>query len=83
MAALFLRQGRVSGQGHAVSLREIAARPHVVPPDADQCPGCAFFDRAQAQYPKAVNPTIGRMLARNRARHLEDGECVASEVAGE
>ncbi|MED7949484.1 hypothetical protein PUR61_20105 [Streptomyces sp. BE20] len=66
-----------------MSLREVAARPHDVPPDADECPGCAFFDRAEAQYPQAEHPTIGRMLARNRARHVEDGECVASGVAGE
>ncbi|MCX4756616.1 hypothetical protein [Kitasatospora purpeofusca] len=66
-----------------MSLHEIAARPHDVPPDTDECPGCVFFDRAEAQYPQAVNPTISRMLARNRARHVEDGECVASGVAGE
>ncbi|MEE1824687.1 hypothetical protein PUR61_21255 [Streptomyces sp. BE20] len=66
-----------------MSIREIAARPSEVPPDTEECPGCLFFDRAEAQYPQAVNPMISRMLARNRARHVEGGECVASGVAGE
>ncbi|MFJ9605886.1 hypothetical protein ACIRS1_05950 [Kitasatospora sp. NPDC101176] len=67
-----------------MSLREIAVSPpEVPPPDTDECPGCAYFDRAEAQYPQDEHPTIGRMLARNRARHIEDGECTASGVAGE
>ncbi|WP_406097068.1 hypothetical protein [Kitasatospora purpeofusca] len=66
-----------------MSLHEIAVRLPDAPPDTDECPGCAFFDRAEAQYPQAERPTIGRMLARNRARHIEYGECTASGVAGE
>ncbi|MGW7584110.1 hypothetical protein ACWGKU_24150 [Kitasatospora sp. NPDC054768] len=44
-------------------------------PDAGKCPGCELFDGMAAQYPD--NPTILRKVAKWRAQHLDDGECLA------
>ncbi len=44
-------------------------------PDAGQCPGCGLFDGMEAQYPDM--PTILRKVAKWRAQHVDDGECLA------
>ncbi|MFJ7273005.1 hypothetical protein [Kitasatospora sp. NPDC098663] len=67
-----------------MSLREIARRtPDTPAPDADQCPGCQYFDFAQAQYPTEDFPTIAGNLARGRAQHIADGECLVARDADE
>lgn len=67
-----------------MSLREIARRrPDTPAPNADQCPGCQYFDFAQAQYPAEDFPTIARNVARRRAQHIADGECPVVHDADE
>ncbi|WBP87711.1 hypothetical protein [Kitasatospora cathayae] len=67
-----------------MSPREIAGRPpEGLSPGADACLTCDYFDRAEVQYPDEQYPTIRRMLARNRARHIEDGECARPGAPGE
>ncbi|MFF1789178.1 hypothetical protein ACFVX9_22300 [Kitasatospora sp. NPDC058243] len=67
-----------------MSLREIARRaPDTPAPDIDQCPGCRYFDSAQAHYPAEDFPTIARNLARRQAQHITDGECLVMHDADE
>ncbi|WP_030241189.1 hypothetical protein [Streptomyces sp. NRRL S-350] len=44
-------------------------------PDAGLCPACKLFDGMDAQYPG--KPTILRKVAKWRAQHVDDGECLA------
>ncbi|MBD0692681.1 hypothetical protein [Streptomyces sp. CBMA123] len=67
-----------------MSLREIAGQPSEgLASDADACVTCDYFDRAEAQYSDEQYPTIRRMLTRNRAQHIQDGECARPGMPGE
>lgn len=61
-----------------MSLREIAFRVQERAADADECPTCQWLDDLDVRH--AEQPTIRRKIAKWRAQHFDDGECLA-EVA--
>ncbi|MGW2255961.1 hypothetical protein ACWCXH_38325 [Kitasatospora sp. NPDC001660] len=63
-----------------MSLREIALRKQERADDADECPTCQRLDGLDAQYTE--HPTIRRKIAKWRAQHLDDGECLAAHNDG-
>ncbi|MEE1781640.1 hypothetical protein PUR71_01625 [Streptomyces sp. SP17BM10] len=58
-----------------MSLREIAQRAQEPAADADQCPTCQLLDAQDAEH--AGHPKILGRIARWRAQHVADGECLA------
>lgn len=64
-----------------MALRRTAPQtPDAPAPAAHECPECAFFAGAEEQYSADEYPTIRRNLAKARAQHVDDGECVALEA---
>ncbi|MEU4582319.1 hypothetical protein AB0F92_09560 [Kitasatospora aureofaciens] len=61
-----------------MSLHEISLRtPEERHPEANECPGCAYFAEAAKRYPAGDYPSVSKQLAGLWQQHIDDGECLA------